>query len=70
MTHFITGKEEGRKDSFVEKMVALIIKNLEIEIKNIHFRYEDCHTNPNHPFSIGVNLAGLFFQVKGFFKNH
>ena len=45
-------------------MAAQIIKNLQIQIQNIHIRYEDAYTNPKHPFSIGVSLAELLFQVQ------
>lgn len=62
-----TGKEKDpKKDSFAEKMAAQIIKNLQIQILNIHVRYEDAYTNPKHPFSIGVSLAELLFQVQRF----
>lgn len=54
--------EEEEPDSFFEKVAALIIKNLEIEIKNIHFRFEDGHTNPDYPFSVGVSLAEILFK--------
>lgn len=64
----MTGTEEEHKDSFLEKFIAHIIKNLQIQIKNIHLRYEDGHSNPNHPFSIGVSLAELLFRVRGFLK--
>lgn len=62
-----TGKEKDpKKDSFAEKMAAQIIKNLQVQILNIHVRYEDAYTNPKHPFSIGVSLAELLFQVQRF----
>lgn len=62
-----TGKEkEPKKDSFAEKMAAQIIKNLQIQIRNIHVRYEDAYTDPKNPFSIGVSLAELLFQVRRF----
>ncbi|XP_062588327.1 intermembrane lipid transfer protein VPS13A-like [Saccostrea cucullata] len=58
------GKEkEPKKDSFAEKMAAQIIKNLQIQISNIHVRYEDSYTNPDHPFSIGISMADLLFQT-------
>lgn len=65
MFKFKTGKDkEPKTDSFAEKMAAQIIKNLQIEIRNIHVRYEDAYTSPKHPFSIGVSLAELLFQVR------
>lgn len=62
------GKGKEKKDSFAEKLAVHIIKNLQITIQNIHFRYEDGHTNPKHPFSVGVSLAELVFQVYNFFQ--
>lgn len=36
-----------KQDTFVEKLVTQIIKNLQVQISNIHVRYEDnvsvCH---------------------------
>ncbi len=52
---------EGAKvdDSFVEKLAAQIVKNVQIFIENIHVRYEDRVTKSDHPFSIGVSLHTL-----------
>ncbi|KAL5288954.1 hypothetical protein ACFFRR_009268 [Megaselia abdita] len=50
-------KEQVDK-SFVEKLTAQIINNLQIKITNVHLRYEDSH-NASHPFSIGVTLHDL-----------
>lgn len=49
-------KEQVDK-SFVEKLTAQIINNLQIKITNVHLRYED--SNNNHPFAIGVTLHDL-----------
>lgn len=46
-------------DSFVEKLVTQIIKNVQLNIKDIHIRYEDKVTNPGNPFSLGVSLHNL-----------
>lgn len=50
-------------------MAVQIIKNLQIKIQNIHFRYEDGYTNPEHPISFGVSLAELQFHVCRFFRD-
>ena len=50
-------------DTFVEKLVAQIIKNVQITIKNIHIRYEDKTTNPNFPFCIGATMSSLFVET-------
>lgn len=52
--------EEIRKNqSFTDSLVSKIIDNLQITIKNIHIRYEDQTSVPNHPFSVGVSLQEL-----------
>lgn len=56
-------------DTFTEKMVAQVIKNLQVTIKNIHVRFEDKYTNRHRPFVAGVTLEGLNFQVSLLFIN-
>jgi len=45
-------------------MKLQIIQNLELSIHNIHIVYEDRTTKPNHPFSFGITLNSMTFQVK------
>lgn len=52
-----------KQDTFVEKLVTQVIKNLQIKIANIHVRYEDDVTNPNCPLSFGVSLENLSLQT-------
>uniref|UniRef100_A0A8C4GTJ0 Vacuolar protein sorting 13 homolog A n=1 Tax=Dicentrarchus labrax TaxID=13489 RepID=A0A8C4GTJ0_DICLA len=52
-----------KQDTFVEKLVTQVIKNLQVKISNIHVRYEDDVTNPNCPLSFGVSLKNLSLQV-------
>lgn len=48
---------EGADDTFVERLVANIIKNLEVSIKKVHIRYEDKQTSTGrYPFAAGVTL--------------
>jgi len=47
------------KDSFVEKLATQIIRNVQVNIKSIHIRYEDRVTFPNSPFSFGCTLYDL-----------
>ena len=56
--------KQEKQDSFAEKLASNIIKNLQVEVSNIHIRYEDRFTNPAKPVSIGVTLRGLSFQVR------
>lgn len=39
-----------------------VIKNLQVIIKDIHFRYEDSHTIPGQTFSVGVTLSSLILH--------
>ncbi|KAH9640442.1 hypothetical protein HF086_018108 [Spodoptera exigua] len=62
-------KREAQKDqikldeTFVEKLVTQIIKNVQLKIKDIHIRYEDSITNPKAPFSFGITLHNLSVQT-------
>lgn len=56
------GKEE-KKDTFTEKLVTQIIKNLQVTIKDIHLRYEDNFSDPKNPFSMGFTLHNLSFET-------
>lgn len=56
--------EKKQADTFAEKMVTQVIKNLQVTIKNIHIRYEDAFANRARPFAVGVTLHQLLFQVK------
>nr|CAD2162862.1 unnamed protein product [Meloidogyne enterolobii] len=50
-------------DTFTEKLVAQVIKNLQIRIKRVHLRYEDKFSNRGRPFATGVTLDSLNFQT-------
>ncbi|XP_028133900.2 intermembrane lipid transfer protein Vps13 isoform X1 [Diabrotica virgifera virgifera] len=52
----------GWTQEFAEKLVATIIKNIQLSIKHIHIRYEDKVTNPKFPFSFGVTLDQLIVE--------
>lgn len=38
---FVTENSLEKQDTFMEKLVTQIIKNLQVQISNIHVRYED-----------------------------
>jgi len=40
----------------IEKLLARMIKNIHVEIKKIHIRYEDHISDKMHPFSIAATL--------------
>lgn len=60
--YIITEKAEPSQDTFTEKLVAQIIRNLQVRITDIHLRYEDGFTNPSKPFAFGVTLHNLSFE--------
>ncbi|XP_058851035.1 intermembrane lipid transfer protein VPS13C-like isoform X2 [Acipenser ruthenus] len=55
--------KDEKKDSFQEKLLTQVIKNLQVKITNIHIRYEDDITDPEQPFSMGVTLEELSLQT-------
>ncbi|XP_019410461.1 PREDICTED: vacuolar protein sorting-associated protein 13A isoform X1 [Crocodylus porosus] len=55
--------KEEKQDTFVEKLVTQVIKNLQVKISNIHVRYEDDITNRENPLSFGVSLQNLSLQT-------
>ncbi|XP_055946551.1 intermembrane lipid transfer protein Vps13-like isoform X4 [Argiope bruennichi] len=56
------GKDD-KKDTFTEKLITQIIKNLQVKIKDIHLRYEDSFSDPKYPFSLGFTLHNLSFET-------
>lgn len=46
----------AQKASYVQQLTTHIVDNLEVQIRNIHIRYEDPDSDPNHPFSAGLTL--------------
>uniref|UniRef100_A0A8I3WA77 Vacuolar protein sorting 13 homolog A n=1 Tax=Callithrix jacchus TaxID=9483 RepID=A0A8I3WA77_CALJA len=52
-----------KQDTFAEKLVTQIIKNLQVKISSIHIRYEDDITNRDRPLSFGISLQNLSMQT-------
>lgn len=56
-------KDKPKADkTFTEKLVAQIINNVQIRIRNVHIRYEDRSTSAI-PFACGITLSGLEVQT-------
>nr|XP_003407426.1 LOW QUALITY PROTEIN: vacuolar protein sorting-associated protein 13A [Loxodonta africana] len=55
--------KEEKQDTFIEKLVTQIIKNLQVKISSIHIRYEDDITNRDNPLSFGISLQNLSLQT-------
>ena len=58
----MSADDEAKNQSFVSSFLTRVIDNVQIEIKNIHIRYEDNLSVPGHPFAIGFTLAGFSVQ--------
>ncbi|XP_027694898.1 vacuolar protein sorting-associated protein 13A-like isoform X1 [Vombatus ursinus] len=54
---------QEKQDSFSEKLIAQIIKNLQLKISNIHIRYEDDVTNQKKPLSCGISLQNFSMET-------
>lgn len=52
-------EEQMKNQSFMQSLVTAIIDNLQVVIKNVHFRYEDAIAVPQHPFAVGVTVTEL-----------
>ncbi|XP_051822615.1 intermembrane lipid transfer protein VPS13A [Antechinus flavipes] len=55
--------QKEKQDTFTEKLIGQIIKNLQLKISNIHVRYEDNATNRNNPLSCGISLQNLSMET-------
>ena len=40
-----------------------VIRNIELEIRDLHVRFEDNYSKPEHPFSLGFTLKGIEIKV-------
>ncbi|KAL7419546.1 Vacuolar protein sorting-associated protein 13 [Cryptotrichosporon argae] len=50
-------EEAGDKQSYFGAVISKAIDNVQVHIKNIHIRYEDSSSTPEHPFAAGVTLS-------------
>uniref|UniRef100_A0A803SKW8 Vacuolar protein sorting 13 homolog A n=1 Tax=Anolis carolinensis TaxID=28377 RepID=A0A803SKW8_ANOCA len=51
--------QEEKQDTFIEKLITQVIRNLQLKISNVHIRYEDDITNKDLPLSFGVSLQNV-----------
>ncbi|KAL6708958.1 Vacuolar protein sorting-associated protein 13 [Coniothyrium glycines] len=56
-TEGMSAEEQQKNQSFTASLVAAIVDNVQVTVKNIHIRYEDSISDPGHPFALGVTLA-------------
>ncbi|XP_076183155.1 vacuolar protein sorting 13C isoform X2 [Ptiloglossa arizonensis] len=57
-----TKLQEKLDDSMIEKLIARMIKNIHVEIKRIHVRYEDHVSFKDHSFSVGFTLNKFILE--------
>ncbi|KAJ9479242.1 Vacuolar protein sorting-associated protein 13 [Pseudozyma hubeiensis] len=53
----VSSEDEQKNQSFTSSLITKIVDNLQFTVRNIHIRYEDSLSNPEHPFSAGITLA-------------
>ncbi|KAK8753079.1 hypothetical protein OTU49_002398 [Cherax quadricarinatus] len=53
------GSKLKSQDSFHEKLIAQVIRNIQVTIRDIHIRYEDSVSCSSAPFAAGVTLHDL-----------
>ena len=55
-------KKTDKPDTFTEKLVTNLVKNMEVKIRDIHIRYEDS-TRRSTTLAAGVTLHSLEMKV-------
>ncbi|KAK8865949.1 hypothetical protein IAR55_001098 [Kwoniella newhampshirensis] len=50
------GDNDETKQSYIGAIISKVVDNVQIHVKNIHVRYEDGSSTPDHPFAAGVTL--------------
>lgn len=58
-TDGMSQEEQRRNQSFTQSLVTAVVDNIQISIKNVHFRYEDSIASEGHPFAAGITLKEL-----------
>ena len=59
-------KTSDKPDTFTEKLVTNLLKNMEVKIRDIHVRYEDATRASRHGSTLaaGVTLHSLELKVR------
>lgn len=51
--------ESSSSGGFVSQLTTKVIDNIQLSLQNIHIRYEDTVSCPDHPFAAGITLKEL-----------
>ena len=57
-------KEDAKPDTFTEKLVTNLLKNMEVKVRKVHVRYEDSSLSRQSSLAAGVTLSSLELKVK------
>ncbi|KZS92954.1 vacuolar protein sorting-associated protein 13 [Sistotremastrum niveocremeum HHB9708] len=49
--------ESQKQEGLVASLLAKVISNVQITVRNVHIRYEDKLSCPGHPFAAGITLS-------------
>jgi len=58
-TEGMSQEDQKKQQSFTAALTTTIIDNVQIQVKNVHIRYEDAVSDPGHPFAAGLTLQEL-----------
>ncbi|KJX99366.1 vacuolar protein sorting-associated protein vps13 [Zymoseptoria brevis] len=58
-TEGMSQEEQQKQQTFTAALTTTIIDNVQIQVKNVHIRYEDAISDPGHPFAAGLTLQEL-----------
>ncbi len=53
----------GGKLSYADRLVAVIMDNVVLEVANVHVQYEDETTLQYRPFTFGLSLGSLTMRT-------
>ena len=54
------GKGDGNGNGFLDRLMAKIVENIEVNVRTMHVRFEDDGlSHPGHSFAVGVTLESL-----------
>ena len=51
--------DESKNSGFFESLMTKIIDNLQINVRNVHIRYEDSTSHPGTTIAVGLTMSGL-----------
>ncbi|KZT30580.1 vacuolar protein sorting-associated protein 13 [Neolentinus lepideus HHB14362 ss-1] len=55
----VSQRDGQQSQGLIASLIAKVVNNLQVTVKNIHVRYEDKMSVEGHPFAAGLTLAGF-----------